>query len=307
MSRGRSLRPWGAHALTAAALAVVTAAGCGGSSDSTSGGGKGGSAGKGGSGAGKGGSSTGGSSAAGKGGASGGSSAMGGSGGSGGSSGRGVTGGSAGRGGTSGSGGSSGSGGPGGEGGGGGSSAMTGYHPPDAQVDGCTTLCEREAEADCENETTTEKCVEDCRIGILFEECSEQWDALFECAADAEVECNSSGEATFVGCNGQATATYACVLGDGLDPAFTEPCSDYCAASTATECDNTPAASDCTSTCVIIASAFPVCDPDFSDFIECAADAEYTCNAGGEPEAPECAGEYLLFLGCILTEYDIQP
>jgi hypothetical protein len=306
MSRGRSLRPWGAHALTAAALAVVTAAGCGGSSDSTSGtGGKGGSSGKGGSGAGKSGSSTGGSSAAGKGG----SSATGG-GGSGGSSGTGVTGGSAGRGGAggaSGSGGSSGSGGPGGEGGGGGSSAMTGYHPPDEQVDACTTLCEREAEADCENETTTEKCVEDCRVGILFEECSEQWDALFECAGDAEVECNSAGEATFVGCNGQAAATYACVLGDGLDPAFQEPCSDYCAANTATECDNTPAAADCTSTCVIIASAFPVCDPDFSDFIECGADAEYTCNAEGEPEASECAGNYLLFLGCILTEYDFQP
>jgi hypothetical protein len=311
MQRGRSLRPWRGHALTAAALAVMTAAACGGSSSSTAGtGAKGGTSGSGGAAAGKGGSSTGGSNASGTGGR-GGSSAgrdgtTGGSGGAGGT----ATGGGAGRANTGGSvnaGGSSGSGDVGGEGGASGSGAMTGYHPPDAQVDACTTMCERATEAGCENAPTTASCVEDCRVGILFEDCADEWDDLFACAEDAEVECNGDGEPAFVGCTAQTATTYACVLGDGLDDAYNEPCADYCAASSATVCDNTPAESDCASTCVIIASAFPVCDPQFSDYIECGADADYTCNADGEPEAAGCAGPYLTFLGCILTEYEFLP
>jgi hypothetical protein len=308
MQRGRSLGPWGVHALTAAALAVMTAAACGGSSSSTAGtGAKGGTSGNGGAAAGKGGASTGGSNSSGKGGSSAGrGSTTGGSGGAGGT----ATGGGAGRSNTGGSvntGGSGGSDNPGGEGGMSGTGAMTGYHPPDSQIDACTTMCERAAEAGCENAPTTASCVEDCRVGILFEDCAEEWDELFACAEDAEVECNGDGEPAFVGCTGQTATTYACVLGDGLDDAYNEPCADYCAASSATVCDNTPSESDCASTCVIIASAFPVCDPQFSDYIECGADADYACNADGEPEAASCAGPYLTFLGCILTEYEFLP
>jgi hypothetical protein len=184
---------------------------------------------------------------------------------------------------------------------------MTGYHPPDSQIDGCETLCAQEATAACENETTLEKCIEDCRVGILFEDCAEQWDDLFACTEDSEVECNAEGEATFADCTAQATATYACVLGDGLDPEFNEPCGDYCAANTAAECESTPSSADCATTCVIIASAFPVCNEVFSRFIECGADSEYGCNADGEPEPTECGGQYLTFLGCILTEYEFVP
>jgi hypothetical protein len=184
---------------------------------------------------------------------------------------------------------------------------MRGYRPPQTQIDGCTSLCQREAAAMCENETTLEKCIGDCRVGILFEDCSAEWDAVFECTEDAEITCDDDGEATASGCIGPYAAALACVFGDGLDTDFEGPCSEYCAAESAPACENEDSEADCTEGCIVIASAFPVCNDALTAQLTCGRDAEFTCNDEGEAEASGCIGETLSFLSCVVNEYDIEP
>ena len=55
--------------------------------------------------------------------------------------------------------GTGGTGGTGGNGGTAGSGAMRGYRPPDSQLSGCTTACEREGPAMCPAEATLTQCI----------------------------------------------------------------------------------------------------------------------------------------------------
>jgi len=184
---------------------------------------------------------------------------------------------------------------------------MSGYHPPEAQVEACTAMCEREAEAMCPNDDPLEKCIGDCRIAIRFEDCSAEWDAVFACAEDAEVSCDSSGEATFAGCLTPYAAAIGCVFGDGLNTDFEARCSDFCASSTVPDCENSESEGECTEGCVVLASAFPVCNDVLTNYLGCGATAEFSCGDDGEPEAAECFSESVLFLSCVVSEYDIEP
>jgi hypothetical protein len=114
-------------------------------------------------------------------------------------------------------------------------------------------------------------------------------------------------EATFSSCIAPYASALACVFGDGLDTTFEEPCSDFCAASAVPACENADSEADCTEGCIIIASAFPVCNDALTAQLTCGRDAEFSCNDEGEPEAAECIGETLSFLSCVFNEYDIQP
>jgi hypothetical protein len=189
----------------------------------------------------------------------------------------------------------------------GGSSGMSGYHPPESQVDACTRLCQREAEAMCENDPPLAKCIGDCRVAILFEDCSDEWDELFECTDDADVECGDSDEAELVGCLGPYASALACVFDEGLDTDYQEPCSAFCEQASEPDCENAGSRADCTQGCVVIASAFPVCNDRYDDHLACGADATFTCNDAEEAEASGCAAETLLFFACVLGEYDIEP
>jgi hypothetical protein len=188
-----------------------------------------------------------------------------------------------------------------------GAGGMRGYHPPERQVEGCTELCQREAEAMCENEDSLDDCIGDCRVAILFEDCSADWDAVFECAKDAEVSCDDAGKATFSSCLEPYASAVACVFGDGLDTSFEAPCSSFCAASSVPDCENGDSQADCVGGCVLIASAFPVCNDLLTAQLDCGSTAEWSCSEAGEPEALACFGETLSLLSCIVNEYDLEP
>jgi hypothetical protein len=186
-----------------------------------------------------------------------------------------------------------------------GAGAMTGYHPPGEQIDACTSMCEREAEANCPNEGTAQECFDGCRVGIQFEPCSSVWDALFECAETADtVTCTAEGEATVPDCVTQYAEVIDCVFNENLDESYTGTCDAYCGVLEAAACENAEPAATCASTCVILGSAFPVCTAVYSDFLECSTDADITCDAEGKPTAEDCASEYVLFLSCLVNEYD---
>lgn len=188
-----------------------------------------------------------------------------------------------------------------------GAGAMRGYHPPDEQIEACTSMCEREAEANCSNEGTEQECFEGCRVGIQFEPCSAGWEEMFACVETAApFTCNAGGEATAPECVTEYAEVIDCVFNENLDPSFAVPCNEYCDANDAAGCQLSEPTAECSNTCVILASAFPVCAGVYQDFLECGAAADIICDEQGEPTAEGCASEYVLFLSCLVSEYDWQ-
>ena len=237
-----------------------------------------------------------------------------------------TSGGSSGKGGTVAQGGSSGAafGGSSGKGGSAGASASAGastggasgsagtgggrgYRPPDNQLAGCTRLCELEQAAMCPAESTFEKCVEDCHVGIIFEVCSAAWDPLFACVNLAEsAECDADGEATVPDCADEMSVAFNCVLTDGITDDFATECPAACVSSTASMCPASDEAA-CNFQCGILGSAFPVCSTTFGAYAECSVGAEYACDEEGVPEPVGCAETFGAFVDCIAVEYAWQP
>lgn len=293
-------------------LGFSVATACGGNSKSFTNG-AGGSSGSGG----KGGSSA----SGGKGGSAG--VMTGGSGGSGGGSGSGTTGGSGGKGGS----GSSGKGGGAGTGTGGsgeagegamggtgpaagtggmaGAAAMSGYRPPDTQIDGCTLMCAAAVEAMCDNGEPLAQCLEGCRFGIRLEACSDQWDTFFECTGDSEPECDGNGEVTWPECVAEYAAVIGCAYDDAMDPDLDAPCESFCDAQDGLMCDNSTTNQECQNDCGLVGAAVPVCKDQYMAYLGCAGDAEFMCDANGDPQPQGCAQTGLPFLACVVTEYDI--
>jgi hypothetical protein len=184
---------------------------------------------------------------------------------------------------------------------------MTGYDPPDEQVDACTRICAEAQLAMCENADSLVQCVEGCRFAIQIEECSEEWDAVFACQdAVEEVTCNSDGEPEWPGCGDEYISALDCVYNDALDPDLEQPCTELCEASESVTCDNSAATGDCVTGCQLIGTAIPVCSEQFTAYTECGATAEeFMCDDDGEPQPVGCEGQQLGLLACVVTEYGL--
>lgn len=188
----------------------------------------------------------------------------------------------------------------------GGTGAMRGYHPPDRQVDGCQRLCDLNATAMCPNETM-EDCLNGCNVGILFEPCAALWDPVFACVdTTTNVQCDDDGEATLPDCVAPYVEVLSCILTDGMNDDLDPACTANCTAATAAACPNGDTQADCESECGILASAFPVCAGPMETYLTCSAGSTQSCDADGEPFPDDCDSPYLLFLNCIVTEYDIE-
>jgi len=201
-----------------------------------------------------------------------------------------------------------GTGGTAGSAGAGGSGAMRGYRPPDGHIQGCRTLCEKEAAAMCSNETTFEKCVEDCNVGILLEPCADLWDPVNECVEATEtVGCSAEGQAILPDCIPPYIEYVECVSTAITTGPLGPECSEHCTSATAAACPNGETMDDCVRSCRIIIATFPVCADTFAPYLACGAAAEQTCDADGEPVATGCAGSFGTFLDCLAADYGWQP
>jgi hypothetical protein len=277
-------------------LGVAMASGCGGNSTAFTND-VGGSAGKAGSGGSGGSAGSAGATVGGAGGGTGGS-----SGGKGGGAGSGTGGsGVAGEGASSGSGGgpAAGSGGMGGTGG------MTGYRPPASQVDGCTLMCEAAVEAMCENDNSLEQCESECGFAIRLEACSDQWDDFFACTNDSEPECNAEGATAWPECVAEYAAVIDCAYNDAMDPDLEAPCEASCEAQSSVTCDNSTGTADCTNECGLFGAVIPVCKAQYLAYLACARDADFTCDAEGNPQPEGCNMTAVPLLVCVTNEYDI--
>ena len=188
----------------------------------------------------------------------------------------------------------------------GGTGAMRGYHPPDRHVQSCQRLCEREVEAMCSNETTFEKCVEDCNLGILFQACADLWDPVAECVdTTGTLSCSADGGAVLPECIPPYLEYVECL--DGLPHALDPECNAHCTAATAAACANGEPMPACVETCRMIAGAFPVCGDTFAQYLTCTVDAGLGCDSEGKPVAPLCTLLFGAFTNCLDDEYAWEP
>jgi hypothetical protein len=80
-----------------------------------------------------------------------------------------------------------------------------------------------------------------------------------------------------------------------------ERCGALCEQLVAPGCDNGLTTEGCLLTCESLTSS-EACDPSASEYMDCVDAAEVTCNAAGDPAAPECGLAYLVAIGCAVTE-----
>jgi hypothetical protein len=158
----------------------------------------------------------------------------------------------------------------------------------------------------CSNETTFEKCVEDCNLGILFQACADLWDPVAECVdTTSTLSCSADGGSVLPECIPPYLEYVECL--GGLPPELDSECNAHCTAATAAACPNGDPMPACAESCRMIAGAFPVCRDAFATYLTCGAAAEQTCDAAGEPTANGCAGAFGTFLDCLAVDYGWQP
>jgi len=166
-------------------------------------------------------------------------------------------------------------------------------------VDGCNTLCAKEATANCPNQGTIGSCVVGCRLFLNNPKCSAETTALFACQGTSDVACDDQGKATLVACPAEQLRAAACFLDNALDPSLKGPCATYCAGAAAAMCPNDDGA--CRSSCPILGNLIPACNEGWKAYLNCASNEKFTCGNDGKPGAPACGLEFARFAVCVAS------
>lgn len=206
------------------------------------------------------------------------------------------------------------SGNPGGGGGGAGGAASGGNagaatggfgsvlnNPPDPVLrDRCLAQCDRQNELDCPNQSAGD-CERICDLAPRFENCESELDAALDCSESATYVCGDNG-AEAPGCALQVAALTLCMTEELQDPALAEPCSKFCTAQARPACENEDSVQDCTVGCPVLTSVLPACRDPYSQYLTCAGNQTFTCDAEGQAQPAGCDAEGLAFFGCLLLQ-----
>lgn len=189
---------------------------------------------------------------------------------------------------------------PGGAPGAGGSPDM--MTPPDPAVKAqCESWCDGVTAAKCSKEPSKTECVLGCRALANSPVCNSLYAELFKCADGATFTCSKEGRAVPTGCEVEQGQVGLCLLSNP-DKTIEKPCAAYCAKQDAAACPNKEPVKECTYGCQLASSLIPSCSTQWRTFASCAADAQVSCNASGDPVPGGCEAEYLLYLGCALAQ-----
>jgi hypothetical protein len=164
--------------------------------------------------------------------------------------------------------------------------------------EGCAGWCEGVASAGCDP-TTQAECLLGCRALANSPTCNSRYKALFACGEGKTFTCGQDGDAVPEGCEVPYAQAALCVLGNP-DETLAQPCQAYCDSAAAAACPNSPPAGECAYGCQVASSLVPTCAEDWKTFVECAANAEVTCNDSGDPSPSSCAAGYLRYVACIV-------
>jgi hypothetical protein len=164
-------------------------------------------------------------------------------------------------------------------------------------VDGCNSLCVKEAAVNCPNQGPIGDCVVGCRLILNNAKCSAPANALFACEKTSPAACDNQGKATLTGCGVEQLTAAACFLQNATDPTLKAPCMSYCSAVAAANCPMEDPAG-CASGCPVIGNFIPACNMYWKAYVTCASTAMITCGMDGKAGAPGCAAEGLTYLAC---------
>ncbi len=177
--------------------------------------------------------------------------------------------------------------------------AVTGAPISPEVVDGCNTLCAKEATANCPNQGPVGSCVAGCRLLLNSPTCSAQTSALFKCQTTSAVACDAQGKATLTSCATEQVGAAACVLQNAVDPSLNGPCATYCANVASAMCPNDDPG--CPSSCPILGNLISACNPLWKAYVGCASTAKMMCGNDGKAAAPACGVEGARFFLCVAS------
>src|SRR5450432_1859029 len=164
-------------------------------------------------------------------------------------------------------------------------------------VDGCNSLCIKEASSNCPNQGTVGDCVVGCRLILNNPTCSTQANKLFACEKTSPSACDSQGKASLTGCGIEELNAASCFLTNAADPTLAAPCMSYCGAVAAAKCPNEDP-SGCATSCPVIGNFIPACNMYWQKYVACAMAATITCGTDGKANATGCGVQGLAYLFC---------
>jgi hypothetical protein len=168
--------------------------------------------------------------------------------------------------------------------------------PPEV-VDGCNSLCAKEATASCPNQGTLTDCIIGCRLILNNKNCNTAANALFACEKTSPAACDGQGKATLTGCGVQELAAAACFLQNATDSTLNGPCMSYCANIAAAKCPKEDPAG-CAIGCPAVGNYIPACNMYWKSYVNCASTAKITCGLDGKANAAGCGLQGLSYFLC---------
>jgi hypothetical protein len=78
-------------------------------------------------------------------------------------------------------------------------------------------------------------------------------------------------------------------------------CEPLCEKLVEADCDNGPTMKGCLLTCKVLSSS-EVCDEDAQAYFDCVEGSPISCNGAGEPMADGCGLEWLMAIGCAISQ-----
>jgi hypothetical protein len=166
-------------------------------------------------------------------------------------------------------------------------------------VDGCRSLCAKEATANCPNEGTLNDCILGCRLILNNPNCVNAATTLFACEKTSTVTCDAKGKASLTSCGAEELSAAACFLTNASDPTLKPICTSYCAGVAAAKCPNDDLAG-CATGCPVVGNFVPACNQYWKGYVTCASTAMFTCGNDGKAGAPSCALEAAQYALCTL-------
>ena len=167
-------------------------------------------------------------------------------------------------------------------------------------IDGCNSLCAKDATANCPNQGTVEDCVLGCRLFLNNPSCGAQTTALFACEKSSPASCDAAGKATLTQCPIEQLSAVTCFLQNARDPSLKDSCMTYCANVAAAHCSSDDIAG-CPTSCQVVGNFIPACNAYWKRYIDCSLTSTFACGSDGKAVASACGVELAQYALCTLS------
>lgn len=163
---------------------------------------------------------------------------------------------------------------------------------------GCQPLCDAITAAACSGGPTNSGCLLTCKTLTSSAKCDGTANAYFDCTKTAGIQCNGAGDPYAPGCGLDWLKAIDCATTENPNPAIVTPCADYCKKVVATNCPGNGTEAECNSNCRWLGATGTGCDDEWSGFLSCANQANFSCVLGFAA-AQGCGPQFGTYTKCI--------